>query len=145
MFAGYESGWLLDNRALTISTISEVAREKRISLRTGLEKGLAATSTKGVKTPKQSVHQSKSGSLKQHIMDESQGLDHDCPHPDNDHVGFHPQVNIQQDPEQSFRSENDFAPFTAPMSTHDPLGSFVMPVELGYGKIFQARQMQTWS
>lgn len=51
MSAGYESDWLLDNRALIIGTISEVAREDRISLSTGLEKGLATTSTKGERTP----------------------------------------------------------------------------------------------
>lgn len=76
------------------------------------------------------------------IMDESRSLDHDFPHPDNNHVGFHPQLYIQQDPEQRLCSDNDPVQFTGPISTEHPFENLEMSLELGYGEGFQSRQMQ---
>ena len=47
-------------------------------------------------------------------MDERGDVDHHYPHPSNIHVELRPQVNIQQDPEHPFRSD-DSVTFVAPV------------------------------
>jgi hypothetical protein len=84
----------------------------------------------------QNIPQFKSGSLNLLIMDESRSLNHDYPHPENNHVEFHPQVYRQLDPEQRLRSDNDPVQFIGPISTQHSLGNLETSLELGYGEDF---------
>ena len=65
-------------------------------------------------------------------MDEPGDVDHHYPHPGNIHVELSPQVNIQQDPEHPFRSD-DSVTFVAPVPIQHAFEGLDMPLELEYG------------